>query len=632
MDALTPPGGWLFTAVLIFAFIIFARFRPLRDLGLLNKLKLLLLTEIVVVLIPNLILFLNETVALPRIPFILLHQTVIGVILFYLLKDLMFFKQTRYTRTMFLLLAASLVAMMVVGLYRETGDIPIYPGWMVPFIIMVGASLENHWIHFLNRGQKAGIMLGAAIMTAALIYGRTFRDVPDFQGPVGVTGHIFYHWLWFFILIYTSIAAATLLLHLPGAGIVDRQRKQIDSLQTLSSMVGLEQSQTRLLDQIVTQVCDAANIDRAWIFWRSDPSLAFNVGAAHNLSQPQERQLRGAIRNHPQGINIRETHWLNDLEKENPFADLVPSDLEQGSMLVIPLISPKIGLLGVLMAYRDYPFAFDNRERDLVTALSSHGVIALENQRFFEQALENQRMEQELSLAKSIQQGLLPSHLPQLNGLEISAVNVPCYAVGGDYYDAIPFAGETLGVAIGDVVGKGVPAAMLMANLQASFRLLAGEQGTPAELMKKLNTIIYGNTTRDKFITFFYCMVDPGGSRLRYCNAGHNYPILIRCGGQPEPLKTGGVILGAVSEFDYQEADIPFAAGDYCILFTDGVSEARSPEDQEFLEERIQEIAQRHGDLSAAALSDKILQAVQSHIAEGEPQDDITLVILRRTA
>jgi sigma-B regulation protein RsbU (phosphoserine phosphatase) len=283
------------------------------------------------------------------------------------------------------------------------------------------------------------------------------------------------------------------------------------------------------------------------------------------------------------------------------------------------------------MAYRDYPYAFDRRELDLVLSLSMQGVVALENARFFKQALESQRLEQELTLAKSIQQRLLPNRMPDLRGVEIAAINIPCYAVGGDYYDILSFEDNTLSVAIADVAGKGIPASLLMANLQASFRLLAGERASCDSLVTRLNSVIFENMTRDKFISFFYCTVNPEESRLEYCNAGHNYPMLFRKNGAVEHLKTGGLVLGALPDFSYQRATVAFEPGDVCVLFTDGVSEAMNQLEDEYSEINLQKVVQHHRENSASALADTILQSVKSHMNGKEQQDDITLIVLRRT-
>jgi serine phosphatase RsbU (regulator of sigma subunit) len=630
MTELLNPQGLMYALVLISAFIFFSRLRALRNLQLMHKLQLLIATEALVVAVTQGGQWLGDTI--PWLQFLLLYQSVLGVVILFLLKDLMYFKQSRYTRTMFLLLVASLAALIIVGLWWRTGNIPLYPVWLVPLVIMVGASLENQWIHFLNRKQKIWVTLGAGIMLLAINAGRTLPAPPEQSSLLGISNLVFYQWLWAYVGIYTGVGALTLILHLPGAGIVDRQRKQLNSLQTLSEMVTLDQPQSAMLEQIVHRVCEDVNVRRAWLFWRNDPSQPFELGAYHKLSPREEQQLRIALRATPRDFSTEKPQVVNDLEKDNEFADVTPDNLQRGSLMVMPLNSPKIGLLGILMAYRDFPYAFDQREQELVSALAVHGVVALENARFFNQALASQRLEQELSLAKLIQQGLLPAKLPELPQLDIAAVNIPCYAVGGDYFDVIHYQEDRLVVAIADVAGKGVPAALLMANLQANFRLMAGEQGESNHLVNRLNTIIYENTTRDKFITFFYCTIDPNSSKLVYCNAGHNYPMVIRANGEMETLRTGGLILGAISKFEYESGSVDFQIGDCCVLFTDGIIEAMDKDGEEFSEERVLEIINTNGDISATKMTDKILQGVQQHLGGQEQQDDITLIVVKRIA
>jgi sigma-B regulation protein RsbU (phosphoserine phosphatase) len=245
-----------------------------------------------------------------------------------------------------------------------------------------------------------------------------------------------------------------------------------------------------------------------------------------------------------------------------------------------------------------------------------------------QQAIASTRaQERESAEARSIQQGFLPKEIPQLAGYEIVGAWQPARVVGGDYYDVLPFGRETLGVCIGDVAGKGLPAALLMSNLQAAFRGFASPAVSPEALCDKLNSLICRNIASDRFITFFYAQLDGVARQLRYTNAGHNAPIVAHKDGSHDRLREGGGILGVfpVQAFDMGVYDL--AAGDRVLLFTDGVTEACNPEGEEFGDARLLQLLEENRELSAEDLQRKILSVV-AEFCRGHWHDDATLIAI----
>jgi sigma-B regulation protein RsbU (phosphoserine phosphatase) len=245
-----------------------------------------------------------------------------------------------------------------------------------------------------------------------------------------------------------------------------------------------------------------------------------------------------------------------------------------------------------------------------------------------QQAIASTRaQERESAEARSIQQGFLPKDIPQLAGYEIVGAWQPARVVGGDYYDVLPFGKETLGLCIGDVAGKGLPAALLMSNLQAAFRGFASPAVSPEALCDKLNSLICRNIASDRFITFFYAQLDGVARQLRYTNAGHNAPIVAHKDGSHDRLREGGGILGVfpVQAFDMGVYDL--AAGDRVLLFTDGVTEACNPEGEEFGDARLLQLLEENRELSAEDLQRKILSVV-AEFCRGHWHDDATLIAI----
>lgn len=245
-----------------------------------------------------------------------------------------------------------------------------------------------------------------------------------------------------------------------------------------------------------------------------------------------------------------------------------------------------------------------------------------------QQAAANTRaQDREIAEARSIQQGFLPKDIPQMQGYEIAGAWQPARVVGGDYYDVLPFGRETLGVCIADVAGKGLPAALLMSNLQAAFRGFASPAMSPDNLCDKLNSLICHNIANDRFITFFYAQLDGATRQLRYTNAGHNAPIVVRNDGTHDRLREGGGILGVfpVQAFDMGTYDL--GPGDRVLLFTDGVTEAPNPEGEEFGEARLLQLLVENRDLSAENLQKKVLSVV-AEFCRGHWHDDATLIAI----
>ncbi len=238
-----------------------------------------------------------------------------------------------------------------------------------------------------------------------------------------------------------------------------------------------------------------------------------------------------------------------------------------------------------------------------------------------------QQQEEELKRAREIQQMLLPNVLPQLAGVQISGAWQPAREVGGDYFDVIALDEKRLGICIGDVAGKGITAALLMANLQASFRAFATAEASPQAVCTKLNKFLSANLASGKFVTFFYAILDADRRTLIYENAGHCPGLLIRGNGAAEQLRGCGAVLGVLPDWIYQDSTVRLERGDTLILATDGVTEAEDTRLEEFGEQRLLEAARsRNG--SALDTQRAVMQQVAAYCG-GNFRDDATLLVLR---
>ena len=228
--------------------------------------------------------------------------------------------------------------------------------------------------------------------------------------------------------------------------------------------------------------------------------------------------------------------------------------------------------------------------------------------------------------ALKIQRRLLPQQIPQIDGWEIAASWQPASGVGGDCFDAIRFSENRLAITIADVVGKGVPAALLMSNLQAAVRAFACEAVEPQALCLQVNRILCGNIAEGRFISFFYCVLDASVGVLTYSNAGHYLPAIVRADGAIERLGCGGPVLGVLPNAAYDQSHVLLAPGDRIVLFTDGLTEARNAAGEEFGELRLLDAAIKNRACSAPALQARLTDTVATFTG-GRLHDDATLIV-----
>jgi sigma-B regulation protein RsbU (phosphoserine phosphatase) len=300
------------------------------------------------------------------------------------------------------------------------------------------------------------------------------------------------------------------------------------------------------------------------------------------------------------------------------------------SVMAVPLQTGDrvIGLIYVDTGSLIRPFA--QEDLDLLTVMANVAAIRIEQARLIEVEQSEKLMESELAAASEIQRNLLPTDEPACDGYEIAGFNLPCRTVGGDYYDFVPYGDGRLALVVGDVAGKGLAAALMMSSLQARVHMLVESCPDPAGALTVLNRNVAKRCPPGKFITFFYGLLDPATGKLQYANAGHNYPLLIRADGTTVCLTGHGMVMGILENSKYQTFETELAAGDMLALFSDGVTEARTPDNDEFGESRLAGfLTARH-----ERPVDEIISELVTYVRDwsGEPvfADDFTMVIVRR--
>ncbi|HZS08427.1 MAG TPA: SpoIIE family protein phosphatase [Blastocatellia bacterium] len=404
--------------------------------------------------------------------------------------------------------------------------------------------------------------------------------------------------------------------------------------------------------------------------WRSGPHETERAGAPDaSLILPKDSYIVSRFResSQPLMMDLDDVNsWAHALV--SPNASSSPARQIEGEtlgrlrpVLLLP-ISTRDQLLGVMSLGRrlgDWPFSREDRQ--LLASVAMQIAMAVENAQLVKQKVEEEQLRRELSMANEVQQRLFPKCAPEMTSLELCGVCRPARGVAGDYYDFIQLDPGRVGIAVADVAGKGIAAALLMSTVQASLRSQAPvASGDPTELVSVMNRLLYSSTDTSSYATFFYAQFDELTRRLCYVNAGHNPPILFRraaaaSGGERGllhrassdsyattaqldleagtmeilNLTTGGPVIGLLEDCVYDCETVPLEGGDILIAYTDGVTEAFNPQGEEFGEERLRQVIVENAGLSAGELSEQVMRAIADWCREAPQYDDQTLVVMR---
>jgi len=303
---------------------------------------------------------------------------------------------------------------------------------------------------------------------------------------------------------------------------------------------------------------------------------------------------------------------------------------------ILVQVKQKNELVGILsFGPRRGGFQYSVADRELLMSIAGQLALIIDNARLTERMVAQERMRRELALAAEVQQRLLPSQAPKTNGMEVAGFCEPARGVGGDYYDFIKFDNSQLGVAIADVAGKGMPAALLMSTVQATLRSLTARNGSTvsdlSSIVGKLNRLLFDSTNGEHYVTFFYATFDHATQCLTYVNAGHNPPLYLQADSSSEfrELTSGGLVAGAFEHAAYEQETVQMSSNDLLFLYTDGLTEALNIEGEEFGTNRMMETLKSIASLSADQIRDVVARRVKEWCAGMSLYDDLTFVVMK---
>jgi sigma-B regulation protein RsbU (phosphoserine phosphatase) len=502
--------------------------------------------------------------------------------------------------------------------------------------------------------------------------------------------------------VLISIGAAVLLLRLLNLRVmpsIDRRffREAYDTQQILSDLGQAVRTVTnvkQLLELVATKIQAALHTEDVTIFLRDEATgdyvsaissthieedVALDEAASKSsipLVLPHNglavESLRESLQ--PLTTDFHDEHsWVRALvstdTSENDSRQRESETLRRIQCVLLLPVATKDQMLGIIsLSPRLGDIPFSGVDKQMLMTVAWQTAYAMENAQLVERKVEEEQLRRELEMAAAVQRRLFPERPPKVENLELAGVCYPARGVGGDYYDFLPLGDGQVGIAVADVAGKGMSAALLMSTVQAALRSQArSAKGHLTEMVSSLNELLYGSTDPHSYATFFYAQFDEKTRLLTYVNAGHNPPLLVRSAaaskaqrtaqvGEPGPqrfamttvdgvmvatagavsaddsvclLTTGGSVIGLFDHCAYEQETIQTKSGDVLVAYTDGVTEALNPEGEEFGEERLRSLVAAGAHLSADGLSEKIVESVRNWCRDVPQHDDLTLVVVK---
>lgn len=432
-------------------------------------------------------------------------------------------------------------------------------------------------------------------------------------------------------------------------------QRELEQLRNENHRLKVAVDELSILNEIAIAVSSTLDLNRIidLIVQKCVKHLKVEQGAIWLMSEQDQLSQKTYIREYdsksnglPFRIGDQVTGWMqnyrqpfmsNDFNNDERIKKSKDEKVIYRSLLAVPL-HQKGKMVGALTVFNKRSAeGFTEDDKRLLTIIGAQSAQVIEAVRLYREEQELQeiqfemyKLQQEMTLAREIQANLLPKHLPDPAGYEIAGISIPAKEVGGDYYDFIPLPNDRLVFCLGDVSGKGIPAALLMANLQATLRGQTLGSSCARECLEHSNTLLYNSTDSEKFATLFYAILDTRDHRLCFANAGHNHPFLVSKTGAVQRLKTIGIPLGFLEQFEFSEHSLSFEPGEMLVVFSDGISEAMNSFEEEFGEQRLQEMIQAYRDQSARKMVDIIIAAVNDFVSGNEQTDDITLICIKR--
>lgn len=555
------------------------------------------------------------------------------VIVIYVLstfRTLFFLRQTKdqslYFNTMIVFLALTFFS--DISQINSSLDYIHDAFYVVSIVLICLNSLKVSWIAFLTKKQKIYLLIISIILS--ILFGMNYSLINE-SNPVRILVNSFstgfysiYSLVMIYGMIYFGIIFFTTLFHLPTAEAFDRKSEEVSSLIDLTSLISQVFDFEELADSVTAITIKVCNSYAAWLVTKKGNDYELN--SVKNIAYVDADKIVKRIISGNYSLNNIE---ILDNETLGEIFGNEPIDFK--SIAVAPLkVHGEIS--GFLFAARKHEVNFDDEEKRSIQAFAYYAGVALENAKLIAESIEKERLEKELDVARDIQRRILPNKVPSSEHLEISALFIPAFEVGGDYYDFFELNEDKLGFVVADVSGKGITAAFIMAEIKGIFESLSKIFIKPAELLINVNNVLKNSLDKKSFVTAIYGVFDKKNGLLNFVRAGH--PPLIYCSQNTvQKLLPAGIGLGLDYSGSFantlKEEKIQLKDGDIIVVYSDGIPEAKDAKYEDFGYERFEKIIQKNCSFSLDEISNKIIKELTLFSKDNTQHDDITLVLFR---
>jgi len=512
--------------------------------------------------------------------------------------------------------------------------------WIVTAISIVTGllalvlSANMKWVAYLNFRQKwtSLLLLLLAFFYLGYFFYTTNRLSEDIAAQstafLQFQGHIFNIYLFSFVILYGLFSFLVILFNLPTSSVFEQKLEEVVNFQRISQSVQTEQNEESVYDILLESSVSSVFADAAWLEIKGD----------HEQYRLQTRNIAEAealrIQQHLNGRNVKgvldqSTDKTRNLSTH--LASLKGTRFRSIMAFPVQVKGEKIGTLALL---KELPDGFNKEMTQIVGAFANQAGISIENFRLMKEALQNERYKEELKIAKTVQKSLLPDKLESGSDFEITAFSESADEVGGDYYDTLRITDDQVGLIIADVSGKGTTAAFHMSQMKGIFHSLAQQDLNPRDFMIRANQALRYCLERGSFISAAYFVIDSRERKIRYSRAGHCPVLYFRASeGKAEYLTDKGTALGMVKGKEYcnfvEAYSVGYAAGDFMVLYTDGITEAKNDKGEEFGLDRLRETMRNLASLGPKEMQEHLINTLYAYTGTEEIDDDYTTMIVK---
>ena len=579
--------------------------------------------------------------------FLTICAGILAIVSLLFLKDMLLYKRKKGTLRNFWILLSIFLATSIstVNIRPLESSLITRILFVVSIVLIIMNSFRLSWIAYLSRRDKIYALLysllaffGFIIINIVLSESSTveveqsffFNSLRYYSYPL----FIFVQLIAIFGSVYFGMAFISTLFHLPTAEAFDRKQTEISSLHNLSRLINQVFDLRELADTATKMTSEACEATSVWleIIPTDESRQQSKVISRKNILEEEisdivsggEHSVRAAV------LFSKKVLLVDDVASDRRTKH-IPKTKKAGSLLIVPLLSHE-KVIGILYATKEMAYGFDQDDADVLSGFADQVAIAIENARLIEKSFEKERLQRELMLAQEMQKRLLPQSLPNHPAVVMCAVSSPALEVGGDYYDVIQLDKNRFGIVIGDVSGKGVGAAFYMAEVKGIFQSLSKIYSSPKEFLIRANETLFSSIDKRSFISLIYSVLDTATGELTLARAGHCPMMYVSASGS-EYVKPNGLGLGlndgAIFNSTIEERKIQLHRDDVCVLYTDGVTESRSADGEEFGYERLMSVVEQCKHTTCDEIKETIIQNVWNYTDAHGYDDDLTIIVIK---